>query len=552
MGLGSAINAVIGGDTAPLQAAGQRVEQITNKINGVLGSIGVSLSGLAAVGAFVQLGKGAIELAGRLTDTALNIGINVESLQALEAQHKRNGVSQEALTKALEKTREAGIAAFNGEKKQVEALGALGINAQYFIRLPLDKQYALVATAVAHAADKNVAYNAVADLFGGKIGPKLMASLTELGTMGLPRVTAEAKALGQVMSAETIAALDKAGDAIDDFKKAATVKVGNIMINFRTTEGLVLMGYQLLSVAAGFGGKILDVIAQANDMLKAVLKGTLIGLGKTFLDSFIESIKQIGAAINVILPKKYELNVAGLDKFKSDGEGVVDSIARAISETEPTTFQKDFEAFYDQLAKEQQHVVDNLNRVDFAKPAGDLKKAGNDFVNSGNKAADAMTGAAEKIKSAAEILAEKTAAAAAKFAGVFKTTGRDDSDLSDRELQEKIDAVSKNVFDRQLNNRNSFGGVGSAGQGPYDPFLVIENQNLQNALTELKIRDDAKRIAGTLGEDAAAKYTGLSDSKLASILGTLSDNDKVVEQLKELNTSLKNGTAQVRNVPLSK
>ena len=34
---------------------------------------------------------------------------NVESLQALEAQHKRNGVSQEELTKALQKTRAAGI-----------------------------------------------------------------------------------------------------------------------------------------------------------------------------------------------------------------------------------------------------------------------------------------------------------------------------------------------------------------------------------------------------------------------------------------------------------
>src|SRR5262245_46612169 len=58
-----------------------------------------------AVGAFAALSKGAMDLAGRLSDASQNIGINVVSLQALEAQHGRNGVKAEELQKALEKTK---------------------------------------------------------------------------------------------------------------------------------------------------------------------------------------------------------------------------------------------------------------------------------------------------------------------------------------------------------------------------------------------------------------------------------------------------------------
>src|SRR3954464_4970024 len=75
-----------------------------------------------AVAAFAALSKGAIDLAGKLSDASQNIGINVISLQALEAQHKRNGVSEEMLTKALEKTKAAVLDATAGNDKAKNAL----------------------------------------------------------------------------------------------------------------------------------------------------------------------------------------------------------------------------------------------------------------------------------------------------------------------------------------------------------------------------------------------------------------------------------------------
>lgn len=199
-----------------------------------------------AVAAFAALSKGAMDLAGRLNDASLNIGINVISLQALEAQHARNGVGAEGLAKALEKTKAATLDAGNGSQKARDGFAALGLSWQKMLTIPLDQQYAAISKAVATSKNESEAYSAVCELLGDKIGPKLFASMKELGESGLPAVTKSAREAGHVMEKETIVALDRAGDAIEDFKKRATVAVGSIIVNFRTAEGLELMGMQIL------------------------------------------------------------------------------------------------------------------------------------------------------------------------------------------------------------------------------------------------------------------------------------------------------------------
>jgi hypothetical protein len=147
------------------------------------------LGAAAGVGAFVALSKGAMELAGSLADASANIGINVESLQALQAQHKRNGVSNEDLTTALQKTKAAVISAAEGDIKAEAALRKLGLASADLIKLPLAEQYAAIAKGAAGAKNSNEAFSAVADLLGAKVGPRLMGSLKELGEVGLPGVT---------------------------------------------------------------------------------------------------------------------------------------------------------------------------------------------------------------------------------------------------------------------------------------------------------------------------------------------------------------------------
>jgi hypothetical protein len=353
--------AVFGMDTTGIKTEMKSLRRDLNDFVSEYAKLGAGL----AVGAFAMLSKGAMELAGSLSDASKNIGINVESLQALQAQHKRNGVSNEELTKALEKTKAAVINAAEGDAKAEAALEKLHLTSSKLMQLPLDKQYEAIARAVATSKDETAAYSAVSDLLGAKVGPKLMGSLKELGDVGLPGVTQSAKEAGHVMGTSTIAALDAAGDAIDDFKKKATIWAGEVIVNFRTTEGLQLVGMQLMSILGKFGGGILDAIVEAGGMIKAVFTGAFFGVSNYLQDSLVDVVQGVAGLINKILPARFEINVGNLDEFRSSGRGIGDSITEAIARTSPSTFKKDFGDAWDSAIAEQQKVVSALNAVDF-------------------------------------------------------------------------------------------------------------------------------------------------------------------------------------------
>ena len=404
------LEAVFGVDASGVRAEIKSLRKDLNSFVNDYAKLGVGV----AVGAFVALSKGAIDLAGHLSDTSANLGINVESLQALEAQHKRNGVSQEQLTKALEKTKAAVLAAADGDKKATESLAQLGLKAEDLIRLPLDEQYEAIAKAAANAADQNQAYSAVSAILGEKVGPKLMSSLRELAEEGLPKVTQQAREAGQVMSAETIAQLDKAGDAIDDFKKKATVAIGTIIVNFRSAEGLELLLFQFLKIVGQFGAGIIDAIYEAGGMITAVFTGTLRGVINFFRDGFIDAIALLAEKFNSIMPDfmkehGFVINVAGLDALKSAGKSVSEEISDAIAHTSPGTFKKEVGEFWDQRIAEQKKLVDAMNAKDFGAEADKLRNAGKDAAVPVSKAAaevkDAGDKAGKAIKDAGVVVA---------------------------------------------------------------------------------------------------------------------------------------------------
>lgn len=378
------------------------------------------IAAVAGVAVFTALAKGAVELAGSLADISANLGINVESFQALEAQHKRNGVTSETLTKALEKTKGAVIDAANGNKQAIAAFDALGLSAAKIIKLPLDQQYAAIAKAAYDAKDANVAYNAVTALFGDKVGPKLMGSLKELGEIGLPGVTAAAKEAGQVMTAETIVALDRAGDAIDDFKKKATIAVGNIIVNFRSEDGLKLLWLQLSAVVLKFGAGIVDAVVDASTYTYAVLKGVFKGVLNYFQDGFVDVVQNIATLMNKVLPAKFEINVGNLEALKSTGKGIWDEITDAIARTEPSQFRKTIGEASDAMVADQQKIVDALNKVDLGKDAEKLRSAGEAITPAVQKAAPAIVkagvDAGKAIADAGPIVANEIEGAAESFA----------------------------------------------------------------------------------------------------------------------------------------
>jgi hypothetical protein len=379
-----------------IDATGVRTElrQLRRDLNTFVGDF-AKLGAGVAVGAFVALSKGALDLAAGLKDTALQVGINVEALQALHYAATQNGSSVESMNKALEKLRLNTQAAAEGNKQQAEAFATLGINVADFLRLPLEKRYEAIGKAVQNSRDKQAAFNAVSEIFGAKIGPDQIAVLNSLATQGFPATAKAAAEAGQVMKAETVAALESAAQAIDDFKKRATIAVGNILVNFRSEEGLKLMLYQLLKAAGVFGAKILDTIAEASGFVRAVLGASFGWVIDKFRDGWLDSVARIASALNRILPDGMQINVAGIEALKSAGQSISDRITAAIAETKPSTFAKDVGEFWDGVIKDQQGVVDQMNKVDFAKPAAQLREAGKELKTN---VVDPILTAAERLE----------------------------------------------------------------------------------------------------------------------------------------------------------
>lgn len=110
--------------------------------------------------------------------------------------------------------------------------------------------------------------------------------------------------------------------------------------------------------------------------------------------------------------------------------------------------------------------------------------------------------------------------------------GRGDEQLSDRELERKLQAIKDDIFQRELNQRSSAGLVGSA---PYDPFLTEQKFNLQRLLGEIQLREDVRRSNQVFGEQAAFNmFPGITESRLREILGNNTEQQKQTDLLQEL------------------
>ena len=167
-----------------------------------------------------------------------------------------------------------------------------------------------------------------------------------------------------------------------------------------------------------------------------------------------------------------------------------------------------------------------------------------------------------KIKSleevhAAEMAADAEAAAAAKalIAEKFKSLvdqwkgfevavgskGRGDTELSDRELERKVQLLSKEVRARQQ--------ALDTGQTSYDPMLAGQRIQLSLVQGEQKLRSDVRRTVATKGEDAAfMQFNGLTEQKFREITSASPSTADVVAELKKLNGRLR-GVLPVNQIP---
>lgn len=351
-----------------LDATGVRTElrQLSRETRSFANSFGKTVIA-AAIAAFAGLSKGVLDLASSLKDSAGAVGIGIEQLQALTFVASQNGASQEEMAKALEKTRVFMQKATEGGAEQLDILRKLGLSADRLTAMPLEQKFEALAKAYAGANDKGAAYNAVSEIFGQRIGPKMVATLNDLAAVGFPGAADAARKAGAVMSNETVMALDRAQQAIEDFKKRATIAVGEILVNFRTKEGMELLWYELRAVGEKFVARIADAVVEAGGMFRATFEALGVYARERVQNGLVSAAIALGEALNKVLPERFQINIGNLDQFRVASEDFKDILARTISTTKPSGFTEAVEQSWNKIIEDQRTVVKALNEKDFAK-----------------------------------------------------------------------------------------------------------------------------------------------------------------------------------------
>lgn len=191
-----------------LKAAGRRLGGFALGV----GKVSLAVAGVAAAAAiaatkiFTGMGSG-------LTDMSKRTGLSVEALSELKYAAEQTGSSAEGLEVGIRKMQKTISDAADGGKEATEALADLALSYQQLRDLKPEDQFRVITSRLRTVTDPTERAAAALKVFG-KSGTALLPMAEDLDTL-----TARARELGLVMSAEDAAAADTLGDKLDDLWK---------------------------------------------------------------------------------------------------------------------------------------------------------------------------------------------------------------------------------------------------------------------------------------------------------------------------------------------
>lgn len=181
---------------------------------------GITALGGAAVAAAVSIVKSFADAGGHLNDLTGQLGVNVETFQEWTYAAKLNGVEQDQLAQGIRVLNKNIGEASKAGSEQGKVFQALGIkvrdakghlkSAEQIVPELADKLQKIREPAMRAA---------VAQALLGKAGQQLIPMLQD-GSKGLAENATKARALGLVLSQESVDAADKFGDTLDTLHMA--------------------------------------------------------------------------------------------------------------------------------------------------------------------------------------------------------------------------------------------------------------------------------------------------------------------------------------------
>lgn len=191
-------------------------EAAVGALKGGLLAVGAAL-GAAAAGLTAMV-KGTVDAASKINDTSKATGISTDALQELGHAAKLSGIGFDELAGGLKKLSKAAYEAATKGGQAGAAFQTLGVSATGAdgkVR-PAEELIGDLAAKFASMPD-GVEKTALAMELFGRSGATMIPLLDE-GGEGLAKMRAEARKLGIVLSAETVAAGDALGDSLDSLQ----------------------------------------------------------------------------------------------------------------------------------------------------------------------------------------------------------------------------------------------------------------------------------------------------------------------------------------------
>lgn len=230
--LGGAFSSLAGSLTSPFRALSGVMQQLFSLPNMLAGGIGGMLV------------KSTLDFADAIDEVAVKTGLTRETLQGLRLSAEQNKASFAVATTGLMYFARNAEAARGGAKEQQEAFARLGVTMKDLETLGTEGLFRRVADALAKIPTERRGA-ALGELMGTRSGMQ-MAGMFDQGAAGIDAATAKLRAMGALLSGDSIR---KLADLKDKFAELKIVALG--------------------ALGQALGGKPGDELAKTVDLIEA-------------------------------------------------------------------------------------------------------------------------------------------------------------------------------------------------------------------------------------------------------------------------------------------
>lgn len=309
----------------------------------LLGQFGIAATA-AGLAAFVVQSANAAD---NMQDLSESTGLATDELQTLLAAGEQAGVGVEKMTGALTVFQKKLDDLASGDAKTKQLFKRLGLTPEDFKGKELGESLDLIVGKLGNLAASEAKTAVVSDLFGAKVGSKLIPAFNQLaGQGGLEGATKRAKLFGRVLEEDVVQAAAGVADEITSLQRQA----GNLGIIFVSElapaahdaftnigEGIGVAGIQMREFSEALGPLSGPIGSFFNGLEKAGVRAFdhLATLLVNFSDIFVTVFGPIQLALaERNLGKAVDLWEAAVKRIRSRSE---DLIIRDLGESSDRT-----------------------------------------------------------------------------------------------------------------------------------------------------------------------------------------------------------------------